>query len=135
MHELVTTSLIEMVVFDHEGVFPFTLGNGVPQSSRPNANVGERPFHGNSTSFESKINHFSSLNNPVIIPSCASWFDINGIHQLERDALPEFFTGKTSKTPQVYKNYRNHIIKLYRDDPKTYLTATMCRRNLVLFGD
>lgn len=129
--EEANSSPIEMVSSIHKGVFPFTMGNGIPQSSRPNPNMGDRPFHGNSTSFESKINHFSSMNNPVIIPSCASWFDMNGIHQLERDALPEFFTGKSSKTPQVYKNYRNHIIKLYRDDPKTYLTATMCRRNLV----
>jgi SWI/SNF related-matrix-associated actin-dependent regulator of chromatin subfamily C len=71
------------------------------------------------------------MNNPVIIPACSSWFDLNGIHQLEREALPEFFSGNTSKTPQVYKNYRNHIIKLYREDPKAYLTATMCRKNLV----
>lgn len=68
-----------------------------------------------------------------MVPSCASWFDLNGIHQLEREALPEFFTGKQSKTPQVYKNYRNHIVRLYREDPKTYLTATMCRRNLVVW--
>lgn len=121
----------ELVQSYYLGVFPFTIGNGIPQSSRPLNNAGERGFHGNSTSFESKINHFFSMNSPVILPSCASWFDLNGIHQLERDALPEFFTGKSSKTPQVFKNYRNHIIKLYRDDPKTYLTATMCRRNLV----
>jgi SWI/SNF related-matrix-associated actin-dependent regulator of chromatin subfamily C len=71
------------------------------------------------------------MNNPVILPTCSSWFDINGIHQIEKDALPEFFTGKQLKTPQAYKNFRNHIIKLYREDPKNYLTATMCRRNIV----
>lgn len=31
----------------------------------------------------------------------------------------------------MYMNYRNYIIKLYREDPKTYLTATVCRRTLV----
>lgn len=71
------------------------------------------------------------MNNPVILPACSSWFDINGIHQLEKEALPEFFSGNTSKTPLIYKNYRNHIIDLYRKEPKIYLTATMCRRNLV----
>ena len=90
-----------------------------------------RPFQGHSTSFESNINTFYSMNSPVILPTCSSWFDINGIHQIEKDALPEFFAGKQLKTPQAYKNYRNHIIKLYREDPKNYLTATMCRRNIV----
>lgn len=113
------------------GIFPYSHTNGNLQSSRTGATSMDRLYHGNSTSFESKINHFNSINNPVITPTCASWFDVNGIHQLERDSLPEFFSGSVSKTPQVYKNYRNLIIKLYREDPKTYLTATMCRRNLV----
>ncbi len=107
----------------------FTNNPAVPPGSTPRS--PGRPFQGNSTSFESNINTFYSMNNPVILPTCSSWFDINGIHQIEKDALPEFFTGKQLKTPQAYKNYRNHIIKLYREDPKNYLTATMCRRNIV----
>jgi SWIRM domain/Myb-like DNA-binding domain len=71
---------------------------------------------------------------PAIVPSCASWFDPLCIHQIEVDALPEYFNEKyPSKTPQVYKTYRNFIIKLYRDKPAFYLTATQCRR--VLTGD
>lgn len=71
------------------------------------------------------------MNNPIAVPTCSTWFDSNGIHQIEKDANPEFFVGKSAKTPLVYKNYRNAIIKLYREDPKTYLTATTCRKNLV----
>lgn len=109
---------------------------GEPRSQPNNfinnpAQPAGRPFQGHSTSFESNINTFYSMNSPVILPTCSSWFDINGIHQIEKDALPEFFAGKQLKTPQAYKNYRNHIIKLYREDPKNYLTATMCRRNIV----
>lgn len=74
---------------------------------------------------------FSSVNNPVIMPTSSSWFDINGIHQMEKESLPEFFAGKPSKTPKTYMEYRNRIIKLFRDDPKTYLTATACRKNIV----
>lgn len=71
---------------------------------------------------------------PAVIPSCACWFDALSVHQVEVDALPEYFNQKyPSKTPSVYMTYRNFIIKLYRDKPTSYLTATQCRR--VLTGD
>ena len=69
-------------------------------------------------------------NYPVIVPSCADWFSFDNIHQIEKDALPEFFMGKPSKTPEVYKKYRNFIINLYRQNPRYYLYSTTCRRNL-----
>lgn len=66
------------------------------------------------------------------VPPSAAWFNINSIHKIERDMLPEFFKGgKPSKTPEVYMKYRNFIITLYRMNPRNYLSATTCRRNLV----
>lgn len=109
-------------------IYPYT--NIQPQTGSSTAQG--RQFYANSASLESKINMFNSVNNPVIVPTCSSWFDMSGIHQIERDSLPEFFTGKASKTPNTYKDFRNRIIMLCREDPKTYLTATMCRRNLVV---
>ena len=68
---------------------------------------------------------------PFIIPSSAHWFKLDEIHQIEKDALPEFFVpGKPSKTPEIYKRYRNYIIDLYRQNPKQYLNSTRCRKNL-----
>ena len=67
---------------------------------------------------------------PVIIPSCAHWFNLDDVHQIEKDSLPEFFVGKPSKTPEIYKKYRNFILNLYRQNPRTYLNSTTCRRNL-----
>lgn len=63
------------------------------------------------------------------------WFDPenyeNTITEIEEESLPEFFSGRyPSKTPQVYKEYRNFIIQLYRANPKIYLSATTCRRHL-----
>jgi len=67
----------------------------------------------------------------LVIPSCSAWFDINSIHELEMQSLPEYFCGKFShKNPHVYKAHRNYIIKLYRDNPNAYLSATVCRKNL-----
>eukprot|EP00357_Protocruzia_adherens_P016075 CAMPEP_0115047424 /NCGR_PEP_ID=MMETSP0216-20121206/49292_1 /TAXON_ID=223996 /ORGANISM="Protocruzia adherens, Strain Boccale" /LENGTH=732 /DNA_ID=CAMNT_0002430605 /DNA_START=30 /DNA_END=2228 /DNA_ORIENTATION=- len=67
----------------------------------------------------------------VIVPSCSAWFSIDSIHEIERESLPEFFCKQyPSKTPEIYKEYRNFMISLYRENPKQYLSATTCRRTL-----
>lgn len=68
----------------------------------------------------------------IIVPSeTADWFSLDDINSIEMDALPEFFNGKyPSKSPQVYKEYRNFMIQLYRQNPISYLAATTCRRHL-----
>lgn len=64
-------------------------------------------------------------NQPVMIPTCTQWFEIEKIHEIEMNSLPEFFCGKyPSKTPQTYKEYRNFIVSLYRENPNCYLSAT-----------
>ena len=78
----------------------------------------------NSSNFAPKIE-------PVKIPETAKWFNMEEIHDIEKISLPEFFNGKyPSKTPEIYKKYRNFIINLYRKNPTIYLTATACRRYL-----
>ncbi|KAM0790653.1 hypothetical protein ACM66B_004513 [Microbotryomycetes sp. NB124-2] len=68
---------------------------------------------------------------PVVIPSYSTWFDLSTIHQIERRSLPEFFNSRNrSKTPSVYKDYRDFMIHTYRINPSEYLTVTACRRNL-----
>jgi SWI/SNF related-matrix-associated actin-dependent regulator of chromatin subfamily C len=38
----------------------------------------------------------------VIVPSTALWFDYNRLHEIEANALPEFFNGKNrSKTAEM----------------------------------
>ncbi|KAJ2662654.1 SWI/SNF and RSC complex subunit Ssr2 [Coemansia sp. RSA 1200] len=67
----------------------------------------------------------------VIIPSYAAWFSLSGTHENERRALPEFFNSRNmSKTPTIYKEYRNFMVNTYRLNPSEYLTVTACRRNL-----
>ncbi|KAK9462379.1 uncharacterized protein V1516DRAFT_689270 [Lipomyces oligophaga] len=67
----------------------------------------------------------------VIIPSYAAWFDMRKINSIERKALPEFFNNRNrSKTPTVYRDYRDFMINTYRLNPVEYLTVTACRRNL-----
>ncbi|CAO3573275.1 unnamed protein product [Mortierella alpina] len=67
----------------------------------------------------------------VIIPSYAAWFSLSKIHELEQKSLPEFFNMKNrSKTPSVYKDYRDFMVNTCRLNPAEYLTVTACRRNL-----
>lgn len=67
----------------------------------------------------------------VLPSSTAAWFDIEKIAEIEKDSLPEFFSGVyPSKSPASYLEYRNFMIRLYRMNPTLYLTATACRRHL-----
>ena len=67
----------------------------------------------------------------IYLPISSSWFNMDNIHEIEIQSLPEFFCGKfPSKTPQVYKNYRNFIINLYRENSTMYLSSNTCRKHL-----
>ena len=80
---------------------------------------------------QSARSHFIDQNHAIILPSYSAWFDMHEIHNLERKALPEFFNNRNrSKTPAVYKDYRDFMVNTYRLNPAEYLTVTACRRNL-----
>ena len=75
--------------------------------------------------------HLIQQTHQIILPSYSTWFDMHQIHSLEKKALPEFFNQRNrSKTPAVYKDYRDFMINTYRLNPVEYLTVTACRRNL-----
>ncbi|KAG0353708.1 hypothetical protein BGZ54_002090 [Gamsiella multidivaricata] len=80
---------------------------------------------------EEASRYLSQQTQEVIIPSYAAWFSLSKIHDIEQRSLPEFFNLKNrSKTPTVYKDYRDFMINTYRLNPSEYLTVTACRRNL-----
>lgn len=75
--------------------------------------------------------HLMEQKHAIILPSYSAWFDMHHIHPAERKALPEFFNQRNrSKTPAVYKDYRDFMLNTYRLNPAEYLTVTACRRNL-----
>lgn len=75
--------------------------------------------------------HLVSQAHAIVLPSYSTWFDMNSIHDIERKAMAEFFNNRNrSKTPAVYKDYRDFMINTYRLSPVEYLTVTACRRNL-----
>ncbi|RFU35655.1 hypothetical protein B7463_g692, partial [Scytalidium lignicola] len=75
--------------------------------------------------------HLIAQTHSIILPSYSTWFDMHTINRIEKKALPEFFNNRNrSKTPAVYKDYRDFMINTYRLNPIEYLTVTACRRNL-----
>ncbi|KAI9240281.1 MAG: hypothetical protein BYD32DRAFT_408746 [Podila humilis] len=75
--------------------------------------------------------YLSQQTQEVVVPSYAAWFSLTKIHEIEHKSLPEFFNLKNrSKTPTVYKDYRDFMVNTYRLNPTEYLTVTACRRNL-----
>jgi SWI/SNF related-matrix-associated actin-dependent regulator of chromatin subfamily C len=75
--------------------------------------------------------HLISQTHSIILPSYSSWFDMHTCNNIEKKALPEFFNNRNrSKTPAIYKDYRDFMINTYRLNPIEYLTVTACRRNL-----
>ncbi|KAI9718533.1 MAG: hypothetical protein M1812_003984 [Candelaria pacifica] len=75
--------------------------------------------------------HLIAQTHSIILPSYSTWFDMHTINNLEKKALPEFFNNRNrSKTPAVYKDYRDFMVNTYRLQPAEYLTVTACRRNL-----
>ncbi|KAH6688082.1 transcription regulatory protein SWI3 [Plectosphaerella plurivora] len=75
--------------------------------------------------------HLISQTHAIILPSYSTWFDMTAIHDIERKAMAEFFNSRNrSKTPVVYKDYRDFMVNTYRLNPAEYLTVTACRRNL-----
>ncbi|GAB2223659.1 hypothetical protein Droror1_Dr00004397 [Drosera rotundifolia] len=66
------------------------------------------------------------------IPLSSGWFAWDSIHDTERAALWEFFDGSSfTRTPRIYKEYRDFIINKFREDPSTKLLFTDVRKSLV----
>lgn len=97
---------------------------------------GDLPAEEQSAQTKSSIessarSHLAKQTHAIILPSYSTWFDMHNIHSIEKKALPEFFNSRNrSKTPAVYKDYRDFMINTYRLKPSEYLTFTACRRNL-----
>ncbi|KAI9736086.1 MAG: hypothetical protein M1818_006262 [Claussenomyces sp. TS43310] len=104
--------------------------NGQTQGDEPGAADGQAQQP--KASIESSAReHLIAQTHSIILPSYSTWFDMHVINAIERKALPEFFNSRNrSKTPAVYKDYRDFMINTYRLNPVEYLTVTACRRNL-----
>ncbi|KAL9238196.1 hypothetical protein vseg_012657 [Gypsophila vaccaria] len=62
----------------------------------------------------------SRAQNSHVVPVAAGWFSWTTLHPIEKQALPSFFNGKSeSRTPEVYTEIRNWIMKRFHANPNT----------------
>ncbi|MCJ1386912.1 hypothetical protein MMC17_010040 [Xylographa soralifera] len=100
-------------------------------SQQVDGGTGNQTLEGTAIPALSARPHLVTQTHAIVLPSYSTWFDMHKIHQLEDKAMPEFFNSRNrSKTPSVYKDYRDFMINTYRLNPTEYLTVTACRRNL-----
>ena len=79
----------------------------------------------NGESVRARPQEVTPQNHDVFILSYSAWFKYASINDVEKRAMPEYFTGESpSKTPEAYKTIRNFIIDLYRHKPTEYLKST-----------
>ena len=102
-----------------------------PSSQPPESAQEGQPAQSKAALESSARSHLIQQTHAIILPSYSTWFDMHAIHSLEKKAHAEFFNNRNrSKTPAVYKDYRDFMINTYRLNPSEYLTVTACRRNL-----
>ncbi|MED6127122.1 hypothetical protein PIB30_085108 [Stylosanthes scabra] len=57
-----------------------------------------------------------------VVPSHCGWFSWTDIHPIEKLMMPSFFNGKTeSRTPDIYMEIRNWIMKKFHANPNTQI--------------
>lgn len=97
----------------------------------PDGENGEQSAQTKASIESAARSHLIAQTHSIILPSYSVWFDMHSIHIIEKKGLPEFFNNRNrSKTPAVYKDYRDFMVNSYRLNPPEYLTVTACRRNL-----
>ncbi|XP_020207229.1 SWI/SNF complex subunit SWI3C isoform X2 [Cajanus cajan] len=61
----------------------------------------------------------------LVVPMHSDWFSPATVHRLERQAVPHFFSGKsTDHTPEKYMECRNYIVARYMEDPGKKITVS-----------
>lgn len=112
------------------------MDDGAEESKDATADTGAINKEGQDTKSKDAMEsaareHLVTQAHAIVLPSYSTWFDMNSVHEIERKAMAEFFNNRNrSKTPAVYKDYRDFMINTYRLNPVEYLTVTACRRNL-----
>ncbi|XP_022773289.1 SWI/SNF complex subunit SWI3C isoform X2 [Durio zibethinus] len=63
-----------------------------------------------------------------VLPMHSEWFSPATVHRLERQVVPQFFSGKSPEhTPEKYMECRNHIVVKYMDNPEKRITVSDCQ--------
>lgn len=63
-----------------------------------------------------------------VVPMHSDWFSPNTVHRLERQVVPQYFSGKSADyTPEKYMECRNWILAKYMENPEKRLSVSDCQ--------
>ncbi|CAH8357262.1 unnamed protein product [Eruca vesicaria subsp. sativa] len=63
-----------------------------------------------------------------VLPMHSDWFSLSTVDRLERQVVPQYFSGKSpNHTPESYMHFRNAIVSKYVDNPEKTLTVSDCQ--------
>ncbi|KAK6136774.1 hypothetical protein DH2020_029487 [Rehmannia glutinosa] len=94
-------------------------GSSTPQTTSSKRQAREKPPSALEAKIEAEYEAIRSRDaNVHVVPIHAGWFSWTKIHPLEEKMLPSFFNGKSeSRTPEIYMEIRNWIMKKFHLNP------------------
>lgn len=105
--------------------------SGIRDSEDDDINDGALSGSDKRRTREGSVREQIAVGNGVYMPSYSKWFEMKSVHEIERRALPEFFSGKfASKTENAYRDIRNFMVRTWRRNSTAYLSGTAARRHL-----
>lgn len=110
------------------------VGETAPNEAASTEEIKTINYEDEAQKLEDKAFRFlAKQTHPIVLPSFASWFDVSGIHEIEKRSLPDFFDDSSRyKSAKSYRDTRNFMVNTYRLSPYEYLTITAVRRNLAM---
>lgn len=113
-------------------MMPNAPGANYSNSSNNNSSVTTPPPNNGDSHLKLPVLTPSRPPDVILIPSYSRWFSWKNIHECEIRNFPEFFEERSaSKTPRVYKYYRNSIIHSFRQTPTRKITFTQARKTII----
>ncbi|XP_062857371.1 histone H2A deubiquitinase MYSM1 isoform X2 [Trichomycterus rosablanca] len=103
----------------------------------PSSNALPSPRHENAEDVEHSLPEETEEEDEEMlkVPEQEVMLDKSTIMEEEKQAIPEFFEGRSSKTPERYLKIRNYILQQWENSKPKYLNKTSVRPGLKNCGD
>ncbi|XP_024966488.1 SWI/SNF complex subunit SWI3D isoform X1 [Cynara cardunculus var. scolymus] len=119
-----STSFWDAVIVNGEGEGSM-LGTPVAAKVEEELNARKEAWEALEAKMEAEYDHLKARDaNSQVVPISCGWFSWTKVHQLEEKAMPSFFNGEVeNRTPELYMEIRNSIMKRFHANPNTEIEA------------
>ncbi|XP_052193243.1 SWI/SNF complex subunit SWI3D [Diospyros lotus] len=104
---------------EKEGMVTLESGGGEKAKAGEETGMVEEDWEALEEKIEAEYEAIRSRDvNAHVVPAPAGWFSWTKVHPLEERALPSFFNGRSKdRTPEMYKEIRNWIMRKFHANP------------------